>query len=225
MVDGGRGDEHQLLDRELGQRRRVRLTEPNALIDYWLAAHLGRIWLRIHPGLRSRIGHLPCRCAAVARGEQLPAAELWEAQDFAVRLWWRCCMVLLALIGVGGGITAAVCPDSAGAGIAVDLMIPLAYGMAVTMGQSIMTRYRSDRIRLYLRRAGARAGAQPLPAGSPGLPRRSDFWVITAIAVAAGTILFAGVWRALARQTASETSGLMPWSMSTGGPPGGAVPA
>ena len=59
------------------------------MIDYWLAGYFGQAWLWPSKGLRPLLGDLTGLCQAVARGEPLPAGQLWRAQDFAVRLWWR----------------------------------------------------------------------------------------------------------------------------------------
>jgi hypothetical protein len=59
------------------------------MIDYWLAGYFGQAWLWLSKGLRPLLGDLTGLCQAVARGEPLPAGQLWRAQDFAVRLWWR----------------------------------------------------------------------------------------------------------------------------------------
>ena len=51
------------------------------------------------------------------------------------------------------------------------------------MGQMGLIRYRSTRIRFYLLGAGPQADDEPAAAGSAGLPRWSDFWIVLIIAV------------------------------------------
>jgi len=71
----------------------------------------------------------------------------------------------------------------------VAVAIALVFVMTVAGAQVLTIHYRSDRIRLYLRKAGAEAGTTPLPAGAPGMPRWFDFWVTAAIAAT----VFAGL--------------------------------
>jgi hypothetical protein len=58
-----------------------------------------------------------------------------------------------------------------------------------------LIRYRSNRIRFYLLKAGQQADDEPLPPGAPGLPRGSDFWFMLVIAVAAFAIILYGSTR------------------------------
>jgi hypothetical protein len=159
------------------------------MVDYWLADYFGRAWLRVHKGLAPGLGHLTGLCQAVARCEPLPAGQLWQAQDFAVRVWWRSGMAsVLALVVIG--ITAKEVAQGAVLSAAVAVVATLSCFMAVAGAQVVMLRYRSDRTRLYLRKAGAPAREQPLPPGSPGLPRRSDFWLMLIITLAVVGILW-----------------------------------
>jgi hypothetical protein len=158
------------------------------MVDYWLADYFGRAWLWVRKGLAPRLGHLAGLCQAVARGESLPAGQLWQAQDFAVRIWWRFGMAsVLALVVIG--VTAKEVAQGAVLSAAVAVVATLLCFMAVAGAQVFMLRYRSDRTRLYLRKAGAAASEQPLPPGSPGLPRRSDFWLMLISALAVVGIL------------------------------------
>jgi len=60
------------------------------------------------------------------------------------------------------------------------------------MAQMGLIRYRSNRIRFYLLKAGPQADDEPLPPGAPGLPRRSDFWIMLVIAVTLFAIILYG---------------------------------
>ena len=161
------------------------------MIEYWLAAHLGRTWLRIHPGLQSRLGHLPQRCAAVARGEQIPAAELWQVQDFAVRVWWRLAMALIVVCILVVGMAAALGPGPAGRDSAAALIAAIGgFGIAA-LPQAGMIRYRSDRTRLYMRRHGTQSEILPPPSDNAGTPRRADFWIVLTITLVIYAVLLA----------------------------------
>jgi len=63
------------------------------------------------------------------------------------------------------------------------------------MAQMGLIRYRSNRIRFYLLKAGPQADDEPLPPGAPGLPRRSDFWIMLVIAVTLFAIILYGSTR------------------------------
>ncbi len=160
------------------------------MVDYWLASRFGRVWLRWHGSLRPLLGGLPGECARVARGEPLSAERLWRAQDFAVRVWWRFGMVsLVPLIPVGLALSAWRHVPWAAALLGWSFLGLVGLATAA-MAQGGMIRYRSDRIRLYLLRADPEAAGEPLLSGSPGCPRRSDFWLMLVIAFAGSAILF-----------------------------------
>ena len=153
------------------------------MIDYWLAGYFGQAWLWLRKGLRPLLGDLTGLCQAVARAEPIPAGQLWRAQDFAVRVWWRFGMVsVLAMLVIG--VIAKAAAHGPVLDVAVGVAVTLLCFMTVAGAQVLMIRYRSDRTRLYMSKADAGAGEQPLPPGSPGLPRRSDFWLMLISAVA-----------------------------------------
>jgi hypothetical protein len=62
-------------------------------VEYQLAGHAGRIWAILRPSLRMRFLHLSELCQAQGHGEQLSVEDVWKVQDFAVRIWWRVCMI------------------------------------------------------------------------------------------------------------------------------------
>jgi hypothetical protein len=163
------------------------------MVDYWLAGYFGRAWLWLRKGLRPRLNDLTGLSQMVARGEPLPASQLWQAQDFAVRVWWRFGMASVLSMVVVGIIAKAVAHGLV-LDVAVGVVATLACLMAVAGAQVFMLRYRSDRTRLYIRKAGGPAGEEPLPPGSPGLPRRSDFWLMLISAVTLfGILAIAGL--------------------------------
>ncbi|MDX6395269.1 MAG: hypothetical protein QOJ73_6332 [Streptosporangiaceae bacterium] len=159
------------------------------IVEYWLASYLGRAWLWLHKDLRPKLGELPGLCALVAHGNSLEAGQLWRAQDFAVRVWWRFGMTAIVLVLPIIGIGAAMRPGRVGTDIGSYIMLGLGALTGVALAQMGLLRYRADRTRFYLARAGWQAGGQPLPPGAAGLPRRADFWLMALIAVAAFAIL------------------------------------
>ena len=166
------------------------------MVDYWLAGHFGRAWLRLHQGLRPALGEMPGECALVARGQPLAAGRLFRAQDFAVRVWWRFGMVSISMIFPLIGIIAVLHLGRAGRNAIADLMILVGCIATVSIAQMGLIRYRSSRIRFYLLKAGLQADEELLPPGAPGLPGRSDFWVTLVIAVAFFAIIFYASTRA-----------------------------
>jgi hypothetical protein len=162
------------------------------LVEYWLACYLGRAWLLARRRLNFRPVNegLPEVCREVAHGYQVPAGRLWLAQDFAVRVWWRSAMAA-GLIFV---------PLVFALGISVQLRwraaetaltwLDYAVGASaiVALAQMGLIRYRSNQNRLWWTKEKA-SPQEPLPAGSDGLPRRSDFWLATVLALAACFIL------------------------------------
>lgn len=160
------------------------------LVDFGLAAWFGRAWLRLHGSLRPALGDLPGECSLVARGEQLPAGRLWRAQDFAVRVWWRFAMVMWLLafpFGVALGVSVQLGFRAAESAL-TWLLWTIGSAMMVGIGQAAMMRYRSGRNRLSLT-MGLSSRDEPLPEGADGLPRRSDFWLVTLLTVAVFLIL------------------------------------
>jgi hypothetical protein len=166
------------------------------LVDYWLAGHLGRLWLRLRKSMRPERRDLPGLCASLARGGALPARTLSRVEDFAATIWlWASltptiCFIVGALAAKalsGGAIPFAI---AAGFGSALLLLLGIAAAQVAT------ARYRGNRVRLYLSRADRSAGALPLPPGSPGLPRRSDFWIALTLAVIVGAVILVSGFRA-----------------------------
>src|SRR5215469_4850200 len=49
------------------------------MINFWLAARFGRVWLRVRKGQVAANGHLPDECMLVARGEPITASRLLRA--------------------------------------------------------------------------------------------------------------------------------------------------
>jgi hypothetical protein len=149
--------------------------------EFWLADWFGRAWLRLRPSLRPRLADLPEECARVARGEQLSAARLWRAQDFAVRVWWRTAMTAMVL---GFAVAAAVLVVSRGR-IGTDLSVISVFAGAGLAGTAIAQagwiRYRSNQNRRSWLAAGLGAREKPLPGSSEGMPRWFDFWLMLVI--------------------------------------------
>ncbi len=164
------------------------------MVDYWLAGVFGKLWLRLHKGLRPSFSEMPGECDLVARGGVLPAARLYRAQGFAARAWWRVCMAAIVLVFPVIGLGAAAHSYRAATDAAVGLISCLGCLAAVAALQMGLISFRSGQVRMYLRRAGPQAGAEPLPTGSLGLPARSDFWVMLVIALSAfGILAYAGL--------------------------------
>ena len=77
-------------------------------MDYQLAAWVGRAWRAASPGFGDA---RTCEnCGRIARGEQLPAIELFQAQDFTVKILWRAGMVLLLTLFPVAGVGAILQP-------------------------------------------------------------------------------------------------------------------
>lgn len=159
------------------------------LVEYWLAGHFGRAWLWLHRSLEPEFGVLPSQCTQVARGNTLPAEQLWRAQDFAVRVWWRFGMAVFLLIFPVIGLGAVLNPGPAGRDAGGGLIFGFGCVTGAALAQAGLIRYRSDRTRLSVIKSGPQGAGQPLPAGAPGLPRHADFWVMLVIACAVFAIL------------------------------------
>jgi hypothetical protein len=104
------------------------------MVDYWLAGYFGRAWLWLRKGLRPRLNDLTGLSQMVARGEPLPASQLWQAQDFAVRVWWRFGMASVLSMVVVGIIAKAVAHGLV-LDVAVGVVATLACLMAVAGAQ------------------------------------------------------------------------------------------
>jgi len=159
------------------------------IVEYWLASYLGRAWLWLHKDLRPKLGELPGLCTMVAHRNSLGAGQLWRAQDFAVRVWWRSGMTAIVLVLPVIGIGAALRPGRVGTDVGTGVLLGLVVLTGVALAQMGLLRYRADRTRSYLRRGGRQVGSEPLPPGAAGLPRWSDFWLMLLIAVAVFAIL------------------------------------
>lgn len=160
------------------------------VVEFWLADWFGRAWLRLHSSLRPALGDLPGECALVARGEQMPAGRLWRAQDFAARVWWRFAMVMCLLLfpfGFALGVSAQLGLQAAETAL-MWLLYSIGAAMMAGIGQAAMMRHRSgENQRSWTMRLASRE--EPLPEWSDGLPRRSDFWLVTLLTVGVFLIL------------------------------------
>jgi len=164
------------------------------MVDYWLAAVFGKLWLRLHKGLRPSLAEMPGECDLLARGGVLSAGRLYRAQGFAARVWWRACMAAIILVFPVIGLSAAVHSYGAATDVAVGLVFCLGCLAGVAVLQMGLISFRCGQVRSYLRQAGPQAGAEPLPKGSLGLPTRCDFWVMLVIALGAfGILAYAGL--------------------------------
>lgn len=163
------------------------------MVDYWLAARLGRVWLRLHKGLRVTLDEMPSECALVARGQRLQAARLYRAQGFAARVWWRAGMAAFVLaVPLAAALTASI-PGRLGTDVGVGLILVVGCLAGVAMLQMGLLSFRSAQTRLYLQQAGPQAAEDPLPQGSLGVPTPWDFWVMVVIALGVfGILAYAG---------------------------------
>jgi hypothetical protein len=160
------------------------------IMEYWLAAFFAGSRLRLGLGRPAVVGELRDSCRAAASRRPLPARQLYQAQDFAVRVWWRFGMVAIVLLLPVIGITAAVRPGQAGLDVAVDVGGVLVCVTLVALALMGVIRFRSARTRHYLRKAGPEARDKPLPPGALGLPRPLDFWMLLTISGIVFLILF-----------------------------------
>jgi len=160
------------------------------LVEFWLAGWFGRAWLRLHSSLRPLLGDLPAACALVERGKPMPAGRLWRALDFAVRALWRSSMAvgplflpLVILLGISVPLWRRL------AETALTWLLYTIIGAAIVgLAQAGLIRYRSNQNRRWWSK-GKSSPEEPLPSSSDGLPRRSDFWLATLLAVTACLIL------------------------------------
>jgi hypothetical protein len=157
------------------------------ILEYWFAMLFGRVWLWARPGLRSSLGGTLDRSAAIARGESLPASQLFHVQAFGVRAWSWFAIFSVIINGPVIAVSAIIRPGRWGTEVGGDLLAVFLSLAGVGLGQMILLRYRSDRTRSYIRINPLENTGKLLPNGSPGLPRRSDFW----LASVAGALLFA----------------------------------
>ncbi|MGE5285615.1 MAG: hypothetical protein ACM3ML_00105 [Micromonosporaceae bacterium] len=160
------------------------------IAEYWLACYLGRAWLWLQPSLRPAMEDLPDLCQRVAKGEQLPAGQLWEAQDFAVKVWWRAGLAVVLLIFPVIGLTAVLHPGHTGRNVGADVIAVLVCLGGVAAAQMTLLRFRANRTRDQMARTELTESVHSLPQGALGLPRRSDFWVMLTIAIALFAALF-----------------------------------
>jgi hypothetical protein len=165
------------------------------IAEYWLASLFGRVWLQLRPGLRPMLGELPGGAEAVARGSVLPAGRLLRVQDFAARAWSRFAIAAILLLAPVIAAVAVINPGPWGTRVAADIGLVFVGVAAVAGAQTILLRYRSHRTDAFVLRNLPDWDTTPLPGGSPGLPRRSDFWLAAGIAVAVFTVmLYASIY-------------------------------
>jgi hypothetical protein len=143
------------------------------LVEFYLAAGLGRVWLRVHPALRQHLGDGPDACLMAAVNREIPPAMLWRAQEFAVRVWWRTAMALMLVFFAFALMIAAVLGRGSriGGWLLASVTIVFVAVMAAAMVQMMISRYRADQTGRYI----ARGGTKPLDGHENGYPTRYDF--------------------------------------------------
>jgi hypothetical protein len=161
------------------------------LVDYWLVAWIGRLWLRTRPGLRDDLGDLPSACQSIASGARLPAALTWRAEEFAARVWFRFGLsAVIATIVLGVGVS--MLPSQTARNWAISVPVVLIGVMGLAGAQMALVRYRAGQAHRYLRETGDHGKGDPLPRGSLGLPTQWDFWSLLVLAGAVcGILLYA----------------------------------
>jgi hypothetical protein len=162
------------------------------LVEFYLAAQLGRIWLRLHPALKQRLGDGPEVCLRAARDREISPAMLWRAQEFAVRVWWRSAMAsMVMLFPTVIAISLILGPKSRLEGWLIGGLTLLWAAVAMTaMVQMMISRYRADQTRRYI----AKGGTKPLDGYESGYPTQYDFSFGTGLAViVAGVLGYAGL--------------------------------
>jgi hypothetical protein len=162
------------------------------LVEFYLAAGLGRVWLRLNPALRQTLGNGPDACLMAAVNREIPPALLWRAQEFAVRVWWRTAMAaMLACFAVAVMITAVFGRGSRiGGWLLASVTIVLVTAMAAAMVQMMISRYRAGQTGRYI----AKGGTKTLDGYENGYPTRYDFSFGTGLAViVAGILGYAGL--------------------------------
>jgi hypothetical protein len=164
------------------------------MIEYWVASCFGHWWLRVRASrgdLGSRKSTLIGWVGAASRGAPLTAGELRQAQNYASGVWWGLGILAAVLVLPVIGIAAAVRPGPAGRNIGATVIFVLGGIVVVALAQAGLINFRSGRTRDYLRHGPP---DEQLPPGSAGLPRRSDFWLIAALAlVVFATLLAVGL--------------------------------
>lgn len=162
------------------------------LVEFYLAAQLGRIWLRLHPALKQRQGDAPEVCLMAARDREISPAMLWRAQEFAVRVWSRAAMasfvVFLPPVVV---VSLILGPNSRLEGWLIGSLTLLWVAVMMTgMVQMMISRYRADQTARYI----AKGGTKPLDGYENGYPTQYDFSFGTGLAViVAGVLGYAGL--------------------------------
>ncbi|HUB40556.1 MAG TPA: hypothetical protein VMA72_17045 [Streptosporangiaceae bacterium] len=162
------------------------------LAEFYLAAQLGRIWLRLHPALSRSWGDGPELCLMAAADRTISPARLWRAQEFSVRVWWRAAMASMVIFFPPAiAISVILGPKSRLEGWLVGCLGLLWAAVAmIAMVQMMVSRYRADQTARYI----AKGGTKPLDGYENGYPTRYDFSVGSGLAVlVAGVLGYAGL--------------------------------
>jgi hypothetical protein len=159
------------------------------LIDYWLAGQVGRAWDRLRPGRGRTRGRGPAACDAVARGDRaIPAGDLVAAQEFAARMWFVVGLACLAVV-FAVALPAEALPRGGWRDALADGLLAPGLLAVTSLSQMGLISYRRNQTSRYVLRGGPAAAARPSGARR-GLPRRTDFWLILAIAIAVSVFIY-----------------------------------
>jgi hypothetical protein len=160
------------------------------LIEYWLAAYVGRAWGRLRGDRRWSRGRAAAACGAVARGNgtTLPAGDLAAAQEFAARMWFVAALACLVVM-LGLGVLAEPLPRGSWRDGVADSLLGPGLLAVIALSQMGLISYRRNQTSRCVLRGGQAVAARPSEAHR-GLPRRSDFWVMLAIAVVGSALIY-----------------------------------
>ena len=167
------------------------------LINFWLAAHIGRVWLKVHKGLRAARGQMPDECLLIARGEPVSAGRLRDAEIFAAGAWYRAGMAACSPF-----VLALTAPFAIPGHLGDDIAA-WSTGVAGTLATLFLSQYgyieiKSWRLTDYLLAAGPGAAEQPLKPGAPGRPHPAGFWLLVVVPAAFCGFAFFGSLQASA---------------------------
>jgi len=162
------------------------------LLQYLIVVKIGRLIARL---AGPRAGALPGRldtCQQLADGATVPAFDVLRAQSFAGQFWVAVAFGFLLPAFPVLGVFALARPGLLAREIAAGVLLVLGGFMTCALAQvpALTIRLGGTMTGLRrMRRQFGRAGQRPLPAGSFGLPKRRDFWIACAIALAGYAVI------------------------------------
>ena len=157
------------------------------LVDYWIAGHLGRLWLRLgrrQGDVKKKIE----RCLEVSRGRKLPPLEMLDIHGYVMAAWIAIGGMAFLLVVASAFLLVPVLDSAPGLSFLVIIPYGLSYLIFLGLMEVAMNTVRCRGVVRYVRAVDPARAIRVMERGS-GVPKPRDFWLNFAIVALLGSFI------------------------------------